>query len=55
MPVWSVIKAYLNAIRMTNISQSFTYKVAAKINWYRYGTIITSLSPYVYVIEYDTY
>ena len=32
---------------MTNISPSFTYKMAAKINWYRYGTIITSLSPYV--------
>ena len=32
---------------MTNISQSFTYKMAAKINRHRYGTIITSLSLYV--------
>jgi len=29
--------------------KSFTYKMAAKINWHRYGTIITSLSPYVYI------
>ena len=33
---------------MTNISQGFTYKMAAKIDRHRYGTIITSLSPYVY-------
>jgi len=26
---------------MTNISQSFTYKVAAKINWHRYETKLT--------------
>jgi len=32
---------------MTNISQSFTYKMAAKINRNRYGTIFTSLSLYV--------
>jgi len=40
-------KAYLSDITVTNISQSFTYKMAAKINWRRYGTIITSLSPSV--------
>ena len=34
--------------RVRNISRSFTYKMAAKINWHRYGTIITSLSPYVF-------
>ena len=26
------------ALSVTNISQSFTYKMAAKINWHRYGT-----------------
>jgi len=26
---------------MTNISQSFTYKMAAKINWHRYETKLT--------------
>jgi len=34
-------------ITVTNISQTFTYKMSAKINWHRCGTIITSLSPYV--------
>ena len=28
-------KAYLSAITVTNISQSFTYNMAAKINWHR--------------------
>ena len=28
----------LSAITVTNISKSFTYKMAAKINWHRYGT-----------------
>ena len=42
-------KCNLSAIIVTHISQSFTYKMsAAKINWHRYGTIITSPSPYVY-------
>ena len=31
-------KAYLSAITVTNISKSFTHKMAAIINWYRYGT-----------------
>ena len=31
-------EAYLSAITVTNISMSFTYKMAAKINWRRYGT-----------------
>jgi len=32
--------AYLSTITVTNISESFklTYKMAAKINWHRYGT-----------------
>ena len=37
-------KAYLSAIKVTNICQSSTYKMAAKINWNE----ITSLSPYVF-------
>ena len=36
-------KCNLSAITVTNISKSFTYKMAAKINWHRFGTIITSL------------
>jgi len=35
---WLTNKAYLSAITATNISQSFTYKMAAKINWHRYVT-----------------
>jgi len=31
-------KAYLSAVAVTNISQSFTYKMAANINWHKYGT-----------------
>jgi len=31
-------KAYLSTITVTNIYQSFTNKMAAKINWNRYGT-----------------
>jgi len=31
-------KAYLSAFNATNISRSFTYKMAAKVNWHRYGT-----------------
>ena len=38
-------KAYLSAITVTTISKSFTYKMAAKINWHIFKTIITSLSP----------
>ena len=46
--LWLTNKAYLSDITVTNISQSFTYKMAIKINWHRYETIITSLSPYVW-------
>ena len=30
---------YLRAFTATNTSRSFTYKMAAIINWHRYGTI----------------
>jgi len=35
---WLTNKAHLSAITVTNISHSFTYKMAAKMNWHRYGT-----------------
>jgi len=39
-------KAYLSAITVTNISQSFfTYKMPAKINWHRYGTKLRHCHP----------
>jgi len=31
-------KAYLSDIRVTNISKSFTHKMAAETSWYKYGT-----------------
>jgi len=31
-------KAYLSAITVAYIYQSFAYKTAAKIDWHRYGT-----------------
>ena len=31
-------KAYLSAITVTNIFQSFTYNMAAKTGWHRYRT-----------------
>ena len=43
---WLTNKAsYLSAITVTNISQSFTYKMAAKINWHRYGTKLRHCHP----------
>ena len=38
-------KAYLSAIAATNVSPSFTYKMAAKINWHRYGTKLRHCHP----------
>ena len=32
------VKTRLSAIAVTGIFQSFTYKMAAKISWHRYGT-----------------
>ena len=34
-------------IRVTNISKSFTYKMAAETSWHKIWNEITSLSPYV--------
>jgi len=33
---WLTNKAYLTAITVTNTTKSFTYKMAAKIDWHRY-------------------
>jgi len=33
-------KVCLNDSKVTNISKSFTYKMAAKTGWHRYGTIL---------------
>ena len=38
-------KQYLSDSRVTNISKSFTYKMAAKTNWYRYGTKLRHCHP----------
>ena len=35
---WLINKTCLSAIKVTNSSKSFTYKMAAKLNWHRYGT-----------------
>jgi len=35
----------LSAIKVTNISQSFTYKMAAKENWHKYGTKLRHCQP----------
>jgi len=43
---WLINRAYLSAIAATNISQrDFTYKMAAKINWHRYGTKLRHCHP----------
>ena len=34
---------------VTNIYQSFTYKMAAKINWHRYGTKLRHCHPVYYI------
>ena len=38
---WLTNKAYLSAIAVTNITQSFTHKMAAKINWQQNYVIVT--------------
>jgi len=38
-------KAYLGDITVTNISQSCTYKMAAKTSWNRYGTKLRHCHP----------
>jgi len=42
---WLTNRSYLSAVTVTNISQSFTYKMAVKINWQRYGTKFRNCHP----------
>ena len=42
---WLTNKAYLSAITVTNITQSFTYKMAEKIDWHRYETKLCHCHP----------
>jgi len=42
---WLTNETYLSAITVTNIYQSFTYKMTAKINWHRYGTKLRHCHP----------
>jgi len=43
-------EAYLSAITVANIYKSFTYKMAVKINWHRYGTKLRHSHPMYYYI-----
>jgi len=49
MSIWSLTyqQSVFKRYHSKNIYQSFTHKMAAKINWHRYGTTTTLLSPYV--------
>jgi len=38
-------KAHLNDITVTNLSQSFTHKMAVKTSWHRYGTKLRHCHP----------
>jgi len=38
-------KAYLNDIRVTNMSKSFSHKMAAETSWHRYGTKLRHCHP----------
>ena len=40
-----VIRKFGYLQKVTNISQSFTYKMTAKINWHRYGTKLLHCHP----------
>jgi len=43
-------KVYLSDSRVTNIFKSFTYKMAAKISWHRYGKKLRHCHPvYIYL------
>jgi len=42
---WLTNKAYLSAITVTNIYQSFTYKMATEIDRHRYGTKLRHCHP----------
>jgi len=49
-------KACLSDIRVTNISKSFTHKMAAKTSWRRYGTKLRHCHPvYRLLVSYGVY
>ena len=39
------VGAYISAVKVKNIYQRCTYKMAAKINWRRYGTKLRHCHP----------
>ena len=50
MSIWSLtnqqsVVKRCHRLTVTNISESFTYKTAAKINWHRYGTKLRHCHP----------
>ena len=47
---WLTNKAYLSTITVTNISRSFTHKMAAKTSWHRYGTKLRHRHP-MYILK----
>jgi len=53
---WLTDKAYLSVfITVTNIYQSFTYKMAAKINWHRYGAKLSRCLPMYFCACHQAY
>ena len=47
-------KAYLSDNRVTNISKSFTHKMAVKTSWHRYGTKLSHCRPmYIRFKQYN--
>jgi len=41
-------KAYLSAVTVASIFRSFTYKMAAKTGWHRYGTKLRHCHPVLF-------
>jgi len=42
---WLTNKAFFSAITVINITQSFTYKMVAKVDWHGYGTKLCHCHP----------
>ena len=45
-------KAYLSVSRVTNVSKSFTHKMAAKTSWREYGTKLRHCHPMYSLTSY---
>ena len=53
---WFANKAYLSCTTVTDTSQNSTHKMAAKINWHRYGTKLSHCDiMYIIMNDYDTF